>query len=190
MLGSHNSFTYLDSTNAAYNAVSGLWRCQYKTLQEQYKAGVRYFDVRVVLEKKANKNMWRAAHGEVKLNQLFTSMKAIFEYFKAFSGSIFRLILEDASGKEEFKAEVEPYIKNPDPICTFIGIKKNWEVLYSGASRPLIDYCYVPIHTGDSLLENIKNLELSTIKKWAEQHNPTVTPSMLTDNTIYFMDYI
>lgn len=189
MIGSHNSFTYLDSTNSAYNACSMLWRCQYKTLQQQYNDGVRFFDVRVVLEKKANKNMWRAAHGEVKLNQLFTSMKNIFEYFKAFPGSSFRLLLEDNTGKEEFKKEVEEFVKNPQDVCKFIGIKQGWEVLYSNMPK-LIDYCYVPYNTGESLLTNIKNFEASTIKKWADEHNPTINKAMISDSTIYFMDYV
>ena len=47
MIGSHNSFTYLKSTNSVINAVSAFWRCQVKSIQEQYKAGVRFFDVRV-----------------------------------------------------------------------------------------------------------------------------------------------
>lgn len=189
MIGSHNSFTYLDSTNALYNACPFAWRCQYKTIQEQYKDGVRFFDVRVSLEKKANKNMWRATHGSVKLNQLFISIKAIFEYFKAFEGASFRLLLEDADGKKEFKEEVAPFIKEPQEVCKFIGIKENWEVLYSKMPK-LIDYCYVPWHSGDSFWENIKNLELSTIKKWADKHNPTITRAMIDEPTIHFMDYV
>ena len=46
MIGSHNSFTYLKSTNSVINAVSAFWRCQVKSIQEQYKAGVRFFDSR------------------------------------------------------------------------------------------------------------------------------------------------
>lgn len=67
MLGSHNSFTYLKATNTFYGQFPIVWRCQYKTIQEQYKDGIRFFDVRVKLEKKANRNMWRCAHGIVDL---------------------------------------------------------------------------------------------------------------------------
>lgn len=190
MLGSHNTFTYLPATSDLYNNMSALWRCQYKTLQEQYECGVRFFDVRVALEVKAGKNMWRAAHGDVRLNKLFTTIGAIFEIFKTMPGSSFRLILEDDGGKKEFIEAVEPYIKNPQDICRFIGIKKNWEVLYSNM-LPLTDYCYVPWNSGASFMENLKHMELSTIKDWAIKHNPKVTLAMINDNSrIEFMDWI
>ena len=189
MLGSHNSFTYLPATSDLYNNMSALWRCQYKTLQEQYNVGVRFFDVRVALEKKAGKNMWRVAHGDVRMDKLFTSIKTIFETFKNMPGSMFRLILEDESGKNEFIADIKDFVNNPQDVCRFIGIKKNWQVLYSNMPK-LIDYSYVPWNSGASFMENLKHMELSTIKKWAEQHNPVVNKPLVDDPTIHFMDWV
>ena len=192
MIGSHNSFTYLKSTNALYNRFPIAWRCQYKTIQEQYNDGVRFFDVRVKLEKKANRNMWRCAHGAVNLQQMFVSLKNIFIYFKQMlPGSYFRLILEDNKGIEEFKKEIQPFIDKPAKECLFICIKKDWEILYNNLPPVLNDYCYIPFVSNKSTWQNLKDMEWTTIKKYADKHNPPISKAMIEDpNVIYFMDYI
>ena len=190
MLGSHNSFTYLEANNRLYAQFPIVWRCQYKTIQQQYKDGVRFFDVRVKLEKKAGKNMWRVAHGIVDLPQLFTSIKNIFNYFKTLPGSKFRLILEDPTGLKEFKEEVKPYIDSTEHDCLFIAEKESWEVLMNRMPK-LEDYCYMPFVSHKSTWENLRDMEICTIKKHADHNNPPISKAMIDDpNVIYFMDYI
>ena len=43
--GSHNSMSYLKPLNIWYRIFSFLFRCQVKTIDEQYDSGVRVFDI-------------------------------------------------------------------------------------------------------------------------------------------------
>lgn len=47
MLGSHNSFSYLKPEKWWMRIFNPWAKCQSKTLEEQYRAGVRVFDIRV-----------------------------------------------------------------------------------------------------------------------------------------------
>ena len=40
MLGSHDSFTYMVARNGIVDTFTSFWRCQEKTIKEQYDLGV------------------------------------------------------------------------------------------------------------------------------------------------------
>lgn len=200
MLGSHNSYTYLKAVNKSiFNKFTKYWRCQYKTVQEQYEAGVRFFDIRLTPEfvKQGNKDRlyWRVCHGAVNVDQLFASLSTCANYFKSLGSDVkIRILLE--KGDEDdialFKTDAEKVLKRYKSIITQIVIKKNWNILYEDWKGIQIhDYCYIPWNSGKSFWYNIKHFTGSTIEKWAKEHNPVVTQEMIDDKVnIYFMDYV
>lgn len=200
MLGSHNSYTYLKAVNKSiFNKFTKYWRCQYKTIQEQYESGVRFFDIRLTPEfvKQGNKDRlyWRVCHGAVNVDQLFASLSTCANYFKSFGSDVkIRILLE--KGDEDdialFKTDTEKVLKRYKSIITQIVIKKNWVVLYEDWKGIQIhDYCYIPWNSGKSFWYNIKHFAGSTIEKWAKEHNPVITQEMIDDKVnIYFMDYV
>lgn len=200
MIGSHNSFTYLKAVNKGiFNKFTKYWRCQYKTIQEQYDAGVRFFDVRVTPElvKQGSKDRvyWRVCHGAVNVDQLFASLCTCANYFKSLGSDVkIRILLEkgDADDIALFKSETEKVLKRFKSIITQIVIKKNWVILFEDwKGIQIYDYCYIPWNSGKSFWYNIKHFTGSTISSWAEEHNPTLTQEMIDDKTnLYFMDMI
>lgn len=184
MIGSHNSYSYLNPVNTVYNTVSGLWRCQTKTIQEQYNAGVRYFDVRVHKEG----SFWRICHGAVDFNLKFPSLENICLLFQNMEGSKLRLILEKGDSDEFEKTVIS--LSEKYSCLVFSCIKKDWKVILDKGVQ-LIDYTYTPWLSGESFWSNIKRFNfLSTIKAWAKAHNPSLTPNMITSQIVHFMDYV
>ena len=193
MIGSHNSFTHLASDSSLNNKFTWLWRCQDKTVVEQYEAGVRFFDIRVKAIEKKGKLMWEACHGNAGLGKTFLSINAICTYVqKSLPGATFRLLLEKSGNEDKFREDSLKAIEKFGDILLFVAIKSGWQVIYQSDKLPqIIDYCYVPWHSGDSFWTNIKNFEFSTIKKYAKEHNPEITQELIDDpNVIHFMDFV
>ena len=205
MIGSHNSFTYLPGQNVAVNAVSAFWRCQSHTIKEQYDAGVRVFDVRVVLEKSKGVNWWRVSHGLAKVDQKFISLRSILSYFNdQYPCSLVRIMLEEGGNDNSivtiFKNEVNKIIETNMRNCVWqMVIKKPWKVLYDCGRFKTYhdDACHLfNWNVNQSLAWNIKNFDWSfkssSIKKYAKSHNPAIiTKEMVEDpTTLWFYDYI
>lgn len=200
MIGSHNSYTYLKAVNKSiFNKFTKYWRCQYKTIQEQYAVGVRFFDIRVTPEivkvGSKDKIMWRSCHGAVNVDNIFTTLSVACKQFKDLGPDVkIRILLEkgDEDDKALFKNEAEKVLKRYSSIITQIVIKKNWEVIYEDWKGITIsDYCYIPWNSGKSFWYNVKHFTGSTISKWASEHNPTFTQEMIDDKShIYFIDMV
>lgn len=176
MIASHNTYTYLGSNNTLMNKFSKYWKCQDKTIQEQYKLGVRYFDVRVRQEG----NGWRVCHGKADIKLKWVSLDIACRYFQKLDGAIFRLVLE--TGDDALFRSQIPELKEKYPCLVCAVVKKNWEVLFDKNPGPIIDYCY-KIH-------NIKSVLKDSIKNWASTHNPEITQELIDSQIIYFMDYV
>ena len=65
VLGSHNSWSYLPVKKWWMRPLAFMARCQCKTIQEQYKLGVRCFDLRVRFDEEWNTVF---AHGIIEYN--------------------------------------------------------------------------------------------------------------------------
>lgn len=63
MIGLHDIFTYLQLVNSYSRPFTRLRRTQCKPIGEQYKVGVRFFDIRVV----RHRVLWYFAHGFIRL---------------------------------------------------------------------------------------------------------------------------
>ena len=195
MIGSHDSFTYLEAKYSIFNLFSLLWRTQSLTIGEQIVKGVFYFDIRVrkVSKKDSNKYCWRVCHGLVDFDVEFNRIEDILKTFKPYK---VRIILERGSNEDEelFINEVKEVSKNYENLW-FSCIKKNWIVIVD-LDPYIIDYSYTPFLSSNSLWSNtkrffslIKNGNYS-IKKNSELNNPTINQELISCNQLHFMDYI
>lgn len=195
MIGSHNSFTFKKSTRRLFNAFKCFWRCQDKTIQEQYNAGVRFFDLRVYHK---SSHAWGIAHGLVNLYGGFGTVEAILYYMHGqFPDAHFRLILEKGSDndEEEFKDQVADAVTAFDCHTKLYEaiIKSGWKIVYHNPAKEFIikDYCYTPILSGKSFWYNLTHFKFATIKGYAKKHNPVIIEEMITDPvTVHFMDFV
>lgn len=185
MIGTHDSYTYLEAMNPIMEWFSFLWRTQDKSILEQKKQGVIYFDIRVRHDKAGN--CWRVCHGLVDFPLSFPSIENILSTFSTYK---VRLILERGSLYDEslFRygiSRVEDY-----PCLSFAAIKKDWKVLVD-RDPVMKDYSYVPFLSNLSFWENVKRMKwLDTIKHYAKKYRPKITDEMIKENKLYFMDYI
>lgn len=202
MLGSHDTFTYLKTNNILAKTFTLWWRCQEHTIQEQYKMGVRVFDLRVIHESSDGFNWWRIGHGFATLEQRFVNLTNICTFFKKeFPGSILRICLESGCDNEEivnrFKKESEKVVKRYSTMLWCIVIKKPWQTLYTFKSfKKIVEpYCHLfNWNTEKDIMYNLKQFDISAwnLKTWAKSHNPEeITQEMIDDpDTLYFLDYI
>lgn len=202
MIGTHDSFTYLNTGNIFIDIFNMFWRCQVKTLDEQYELGVRVFDIRVIAVEKDGIVCWEVGHGIARVRQYFVNLEDICVYFKKnYPGSFVRIMLEkngnDLGIRASFEKEaIEAIQKYADMIWT-IYVKNPWICMYSNKKfKEVKDTCchLFNWHIDKDLLTNIKNFEFSSgsIKGWAKKHNPSkITKEMIDDpNILYFMDYV
>lgn len=194
MIGSHNSFTFKNATCKLYNVLNRFWRCQNKSLQEQYAEGVRFFDLRVFRKDDLH---WGLAHGLVNLYGGYDTIYTLMYYMVTqFPEAYFRVILEkgDSSAVKIFEDEVSDAVTAFAEHSHFYQaiIKSNWKILYTSNKEFIFhDFCYTPILTGENWLYNLKHFKLSSIKNYAKKHNPKITQEMKDDKTnIYFMDFV
>jgi hypothetical protein len=193
MLASHDSYTYLNAVNDVANTITRFWRCQTKSITEQYKAGVRFFDIRVFRDTNSNgKKVWRTAHGFAELSKVYASLKAICVYFTAsLKGCSMRIWLEKGTDEEwqEFITEIQPLIEKYPNLLQVV--RKDPEVIYyESPTYKKMTMKYYPFQDW-SVKTVLANLFNSPIKDWAEKHNPEITQEMIDDkDTLYMMDYI
>lgn len=182
MIGTHDSYTYLPAKKKIFEWVSFTWRTQVKSIEEQKKEGVSYFDIRI----RRDNDVWRICHGLVDFDLTYKTIEEILARFSIYK---VRIILERGDNEDLFRGEITKHVDCP--ALSFACIKRNWKVLLDRDTN-IIDYTYTPWLSDLSLWENIKRFNFfSTIKRWAKKHNPNITTKMKEDKkTIYFMDYI
>lgn len=104
MIGSHNTFTYLESAIPLFNLCKRWWKCQTKPLLWQYAYGIRFFDIRVCRDK----GLWKLCHGLVDLKDdstMFTKIISLEDICKAMAKmcpeAIYRIVLEKGNSTDE-----------------------------------------------------------------------------------------
>ena len=189
MIGTHNTFTYLHCDSKLVEGQSRFWRCQDLTLAEQYKIGVRYFDMRVFRTVKNGRKVWQAAHGEANLKKTWTNIKSVCNMVRALKGSKFRIFLEkgDQDDIDEFAKQVND-LAPKYPELDWAVIKNGWIQVYIREDHPKWnEYSYEDWKVGYV----IKNFAKYPIKENAIKHNPTITEYMIkTEDEVWLMDFI
>lgn len=209
MIGSHNTFTYLDSTNCLYNKAKRWWKCQGKNIQEQYNFGIRFFDIRIFW----NKNKWRACHGKVNLTKTWSSLRDICTEMKdKYPDAIYRIVLEKGD-PSEFHNQINEKIDGKNLIDTFPNLWRldakeleTWNGVYGDNNQSLYDRGYkfayknvweYPAHELHGFL-TWKNFYKMNLKKEAKKINNKLgffkdkneLKEMIEDKTtLYFLDY-
>ena len=211
MIGSHNTFTYFKSTNFFTEMFSKFWRSQDLSIEDQYNNGVRFFDIRILKNKKPgllkklfskgnNIQYWTIGHGksEFKVNKMFrfNNIGSICEYIESnFPDAYYRIFFEHGTyaDKQEFKNEIIGLEMKYFNLRGY-GIVKPWINLHHNLPGKLIEYnCKLfNWYPEKSIWENIKHFKLSyTPKRWAKECNKNITQDMIDNKDyIYFFDYI
>lgn len=142
--GSHNTMTYLSPDNKIMNLFKWIYKCQIKSIVEQFGDGCRCFDLRL----KWKNNKWIFAHGSYKssrhtweeiLNKL--NGLAVLNRTKIY----IRFILEISKHNKEAEAEFIKLCKAVKDRYTpylvfFEGRRKyDWMILYDFEYYPQIE---------------------------------------------------
>lgn len=122
----HNSVTGEEGSGLLSWLVTPFSRCQSKTLEEQYEAGVRYFDIRVFRDKYGE---WRCGHGLWTAKKTFREVLYTFLYMH--TDINYSLTIEKGGDEEytEFKnAWGDPFAR--DRNMDYVAVKHpTWHVI-------------------------------------------------------------
>lgn len=147
IIGTHNSMTYLEPKKWWFKLCPIFWRCQKKTIQEQWDAGVRCFDLRITFEKDGTPVF---AHGIVKLKgDVYKTINEIdslvgkrivaFNNYAVYVRIVCEDLTKDESIAENFNRLCLELLKT-DYIVPFEGRRKgDWKLLYSFAYKPKLN---------------------------------------------------
>lgn len=192
MLATHNSCTFKVATNKLYELFHCIWRCQDKSLTEQYRSGVRFFDIRIYRKK----NSWGFCHGKVNLYNGISDLFALYQVIRLqYPDAKYRIVLEkykDNSEIELFKEEIEKYLELfKDRVYQCI-IKPGWIVVWNNnkMNYNIVDNSWVPFTSDKPWYKQLSWKIFSTPKKWAKKHNHITQEEMDNESTIYFYDFI
>lgn len=213
MIGSHDTFTYLKPCNTIFNIGKRWWKTQCKTIEEQYKFGVRFFDIRVCFDLDKDipcRYCWRYCHGIVNFNGYKRTLNDICLYMKSyFPEAIYRIVLEKGNSSviDLFTTEAE-YLCKHYPNLWRVDIKStgNWmgsvcnnnQNFYDrGYKFALVDVWSLPAYELHGFL-TIKNFYKINLKKEAMRINRSLSffndkaslQKMIDDKEhLYFIDY-
>lgn len=196
MIGSHNSMTYLPPKHRFWRLFTPFWRCQDKTVEEQIKAGVRLFDLRVVWDRKLH--CWHFAHGLVRFGGTVSvaDVIALLEMHKC----LYRIVLERGTEYEEarfrnwFGGSVGANIWwGGHPNCIAAIIKRGWYNVRLNANYytklHLADHSFVPFRSDRPWWRQLSWRMFCTPRLWAKRHNTMKKGWKKSRNTVHFYDF-
>lgn len=212
MIGSHNTFTYLKSSCPAMNMFKKYWKCQGKTIQEQYDFGIRMFDIRVT----RSGGYWKPAHGLANLKGIrWSNIINLADYMRYhFPEALYRICLEKGDSNDEklYKSNIQKIISAIDDGEEFMlwraSIKKTkeWKEGVFNQNKKLYDMGYKfamvntwisPSHELHGYINSVKDYRVD-LKKEAKKINsqldffndPEKLKEMLeSKEELYFLDY-
>lgn len=207
MIGSHDTFTYLEPVNPVYKLFKRWWKCQCKTIDEQYDAGVRFFDIRVAWYK----NEWHVAHGLITFDLSFATIYDICLFMKEHCpDAIYRIVLERGNKTIEalFVAQIPDNALNEFPLLWRMDIKsmKEWKGLFYNNDIALYKkgYKFANVNTWEPPAHELhgtvtkSNLCSINLKEEAKKINSNIDffkdsnkLKQMTDSKdeLYFLDY-
>ncbi len=125
--GSHNSLTYWPALRWWRRRMHPFFRCQRHTIEEQWDAGARWFDIRVAYYK----GRWYAAHGGTLLKG---NVRQALRYLDERRGATVRIVLEreyESADRICFRSLCQ-MVRWEYPHIRFCGgvVKPGWEQVY------------------------------------------------------------
>lgn len=147
ILGSHNSWSFLPPKHWLVKPFAFMARCQSKSIIQQYRLGVRCFDLRIRVDKKDCPHIY---HGLVEYD---ISESEIYEYLAmldSFGDCYVRVVHEVRTKKQYTQEAVNGFIKFCDwyrtsfPNITFWCGRNlyNWQVDYQFENEPSCEEKY------------------------------------------------
>ena len=180
MIATHNSMTYLKSTNPLFNLFSFTWKCQDTDYKEQYNEGVKLFDIRLI----EDDGEFKFAHGYITLKGE-DPIKVI--NWLSRKQTYFRIVIERGD-TDNILTKFKNY-----KYCLGIWQKKGWVELYKNSIYNTLsfkDYSYVPFQSDKSIISQLRSFlkNLTTIKNYSK--NLTISLSDLyNSDTYYYVDF-
>lgn len=127
VLGSHNSMTYLPADSWWMRLFGWAARCQSLTIEEQYRVGVRLFDLRVAFDRCGGVHF---RHGAVRYRG---DVEATLSRLNELGGVTVRIVLErvaDTEDEPDFRAAVSSWVRMYAGIRFVCGVRKDtWREL-------------------------------------------------------------
>lgn len=202
MIGSHNSMSYLPPKHWFWRLFTPFWRCQNKTIEEQIKAGVEFFDIRVVWDRKLH--CWQFAHGLVQFgwkkgDPLSVGLEPTLTLLEA-HGCLYRIVLERGSeyDEERFKSwfgfGADIWWKS-HPHCISAIRKRGWKSVrsrrfdYAFKNLQLADHSFVPFRSDRPWWRQLSWRMFCTPRLWAKRHNTVRNSWKKSGNTVHFYDF-
>lgn len=176
MIGSHQSLTYAKPLQWYLKPFHFIAKCQKKDCEEQYKLGVRLFDIRI----KPYKGTWKVAHGCMIFD---IDLYKVLEYLNSKNDCIVQISLEYNKMPKNadviinsFIEEVKRLIGNYPNIKFFgFGTKWNWNKVYAYKEEP-----------------NVRILQLvsSTTGNRLDDWNPSIFAKLFGNNIEKIEQYL
>lgn len=194
--------TYLPPKNILMRLFTPFWRCQDKTIREQIKAGVEFFDLRVVWDSKLDS--WQFAHGLVQFgwkkgDPLSVGLELTLTLLET-HGCLYRIVLERGSeyDEERFKSwfgfGADIWWKS-HPHCISAIRKRGWKSVrsrrfdYAYKNMQLADHSFVPFHSDRPWWKQLSWKMFCTPRLWAKRHNTVRNSWKKSGNTVHFYDF-
>ena len=178
MIGSHNTMTYLRPLKWWQRLIAFTSRCQRKTIEEQYKAGVRYFDFRVKVKRDCNLCY---AHGLMEYRYDDDRIEDILWRYPDVKA---RIVLEKGD-KDLFRYHAHKILINyHSQIDYVVDDKKSWHIHWSNRNGYKY-YDYYPQYPQDGLIPYPE-------KDYLRYAKPTDAygDEIYKNNTVYLFDFI
>ena len=182
MLGSHNSMTYLKPQKWWMKLINFTSKCQNKNIEEQYAAGVRYFDIRVCIGEHDTMPT-HYGHGLIK-NDI--KQQPILQGTLLRDGVVGRIILEKGD-KEAFRRYIDTLLSLPtvaEHIHYTVDDKKTWNIYRRGTADM----------AGYTIIENYPAYPKDGIIPYPKRNNRkfiSVTQDMIdSDKFMYLCDFV
>lgn len=167
MIGTHQSLTYAKPLQWYYKPFHFVAKCQSRDYKEQYRLGIRLFDIRI----KLYKGTWRVAHG----NMIFDiDLYEVLRYLNSKKDCIVKISLEYNKQPKNSTYITEQFIRKcknliicyPDIKFYGFGTKWNWNKVYSYKDEPDIKVLQlVSSTTGNKLDDWCPSIYTKTFKK-------------------------
>ena len=180
MIGTHQSLTYAKPLQWYFKPFHFVAKCQERDYKEQYKLGVRLFDIRI----KPYKGTWRVAHGSMIFD---IDLYEVLRYLNSKGDCIIQISLEYNKEPKNSDVIIESFIKevqnliNSYPNIKFFGFgtKWNWNKVYSYQNEPNIRILQlVSSTTGNQLDDWCPSIYAKVFRKDIEKLKPYLQPNV------------
>lgn len=118
MIGSHDTFTYLEPVNPLFKLGKRWWKTQCCNIYDQYVWGVRFFDIRVYWDEFIQ--CWKLCHGLVSFKGYrFKALQDICKFMShEYPKAIYRIVLERTTCESlsQFESQCDSLFKFVDNL--------------------------------------------------------------------------